>query len=105
MQGSTICASGNLVIGSLRLTKCKLLGQSNYHVQPRVVLFQAREIQLGQLRRLDLPVLDELGQVGHREKRQVFVRCRHHNLELPSLQRSAIAWESLTRRNGIEDDS
>ena len=74
-------------------------------MQPRVILFETREIQLGQLGWLNLPVLDELGQMGHRKKRQIVIGGRPRNLEFPTLQWSAIAWESFPRRNGIEDKS
>ena len=49
----------NLLVRLLRLAQRQLLGEIDDAVELRVVLFQAREIELRQLARRDLPALDE----------------------------------------------
>ena len=57
----------------------QLLGQGDHAVQERVEPLQAVQIQLGQLRRSDLPGAQQRRQLGHGQEGQLLVRIRPPN--------------------------
>ena len=59
MKRASVRACRDLLIGALRLTERNLFGETHDAVELGVVLFQSRDVELGELRGLHLPALDE----------------------------------------------
>ena len=88
----------------MRLTQRQFFDEADEAVQRRIVPLQPVEIQLGELGRLHLAALDELGQVRHRKKRELLVRRRHRHVPLLPFERSLLTRQRHPRQDGIEDD-
>ncbi len=82
----------------------ELLGERDDAMELRVVFLEARQIELREVGRSDLPALDEPRQVRQREKCELLVRAGHRHVDALSAERHSLAWKFLPWGNGIEDD-
>ena len=106
MERTAISAMSDLFVGGMRLPERAILCERDHAAQHRIVFLEPRDVHLRQLHRRDFPPSNELGQLGHRQERELVDVRRHRTVRnLAAHHRPArFRLNFLPRRQRIEND-